>query len=270
MIPKALTKRVQRILKRLYLGRPVESVMLQTVRSRVLDTDVTFCVNMEHDPIQRNHRRGTFYEIKELREIISIFPKDGVFVDIGANVGNHSLFAALFFKAGLVIPFEPNPRAYDLLIQNVLINGLQDRFDLTKLGVGISAAHEGGFAMQKRARNLGAAKMLAGKGNLEVYPGDMLLEGVAPDMIKIDVEGMEMDALAGLDKLLKKHRPMLMIEVDNENEEEFLQWVKAKKYAVLKKYQRYRLNKNYLLVDSKKIKKIEAVFSKENDEKTDG
>lgn len=269
MIPTALTKRVQRILKRLYLGRPVESGMLQTVRCRVLDTDVTFCVNMENDPIQRNHRRGTFYEIKELREIIPIFPKGGVFVDIGANVGNHALFAALHFKAGKVIPFEPNPQAYDLLIQNVLANGLQDTFDLTKLGVGISASHEGGFAMQKRTRNLGAAKMLPGQGDLEVYPGDMLLEGVVPDMIKIDVEGMEMDALAGLSKTLKKHRPMLMIEVDNENENEFLKWANANKYAVLKMYQRYRLNKNYLLVDAKKIKKIEAVFSKEKDEKTE-
>ncbi len=250
-----MTPLVTRILKRLRLGRPVESPQVTLVHAQVMDKDVTFCVNMENDPIQRNHRRGGFYEMHELREIAEIFPKGGTFVDIGANVGNHSLFAALFFGAGKVIPFEPNRLAFQLLIENVLVNGLRDKFDLSKLGVGVSDAQQDGFAMEKRNRNLGAAKMLAGKGKLSVYSGDELLEGIKPAMIKIDVEGMELQVLNGLKKVIKAARPIMLVEVDNTNEEAFLAWAKTQKYAVLKTYQRYRLNKNHLLVDAKDLKK---------------
>ena len=38
------------------------------------------------------------------------------FVDIGANVGNHSLFAATFLNAARVVPVEPNPRCLRLML----------------------------------------------------------------------------------------------------------------------------------------------------------
>jgi Met-10+ like-protein len=55
--------------------------------------------------------KGVFYEREEL-EIIATHFKGGTFVDIGANVGNHSIFAAKFLGASKVIAFEPNPTAY--------------------------------------------------------------------------------------------------------------------------------------------------------------
>ena len=58
--------------------------------------------------------------------------------------------------------------------------------------------------MEKRERNLGGAKMLEGEGELEVFSADELLDGETPDMIKIDVEGMEMKVLKGLTKTLKR------------------------------------------------------------------
>ena len=184
-----MTPEINKILKRLRLGRPVQSRALELTHVRIGEQKVIFCTDMENDPIQRNHRRGQFYEGKELNGLKEVFPKGGTFVDIGANVGNHSLFAAMFLGAGKVVPFEPNPRAYRLLINNVLVNGLEQVFDLSKLGVGLSDMQEGGFAMEKRARNLGGAKMLPGEGKLQVFKGDTLLEGIEPAMIKIDVEG---------------------------------------------------------------------------------
>ncbi|MDA7428832.1 FkbM family methyltransferase [Primorskyibacter aestuariivivens] len=252
--------RIKRINKRLSLGRPVESVKLRLIHTRVLGEPVTFCVNMKNDPIQRNHRRGQFYEMSELSRLRRIFPEGGVFADIGANVGNHTLFAAKFLKASKVIPFEPNPRAFDLLLQNVLVNGLGDVVDLSKLGVGVSDAHSGGFAMQDRERNLGGATMLEGEGDLEVFPGHELLSDVTPDFIKIDVEGMEMKVLSGLEPVLKRCRPILMVEVDNTAEDEFMTWVEAQGYAVLSTHQRYRLNKNHLVCDAGQLETLKAAY----------
>lgn len=245
---------VERILKRLRLGRPVQSRGLDLTHARIEAQRVVFCTDMENDPIQRNHRRGNFYEAKELHRLKEVFAKGGTFVDIGANVGNHSLYAALFLRAGRVVPFEPNPLAYRLLVQNVLLNGLEPVFDLSKLGVGLSDKEEGGFAMEDRARNLGGAKMLSGMGKLQVYRGDTLLAGEKPAMIKIDVEGMEMAVLVGLEGVLKKHKPVLLVEVDNENEDVFMDWAGGAGYKVAETVQRYRLNKNHLLKPKAKTK----------------
>ncbi len=238
---------VEHILKRLRLGRPVQSRAVELTHARIGERRVVFCTDMENDPVQRNHRRGNFYEAKELNGLKGVFAKGGTFVDIGANVGNHSLYAALFLGAARVLPFEPNPLAYRLLVQNVLLNGLEAVVDLSKLGVGLSDTEEGGYAMEQRERNLGGAKMLAGEGRLQVYRGDTLLAGEKPAMIKIDVEGMEMAVLAGLEGVLKKHKPVLLVEVDNENEAGFMDWVKGAGYEVAETVQRYRLNKNHLL-----------------------
>lgn len=243
-----MTPKVERILKQLTFGRPFKLSDATLVHAKVHDQRVTFVTNMERDPIQRNHRKGQFYEQQELDELRAIFPEGGTFVDIGANVGNHSVYAGLFLKAGKIIPFEPNPLAYRVLVHNVLLNGLEDVVDLEKLGVGISDHEKEGFSMQKRDRNLGGAKMIEGKGDLKVYPADELLAGEAPAMIKIDVEGMEMQALGGLEKTIAEHRPILLVEVDNENEEDFMIWAEIHDYDVAQTVQRYKLNKNHLLV----------------------
>lgn len=247
--------------KKIKLGRVLQSGPLDLVHTRVLDKPVTFCVDMENDPIQRNHRRGTFYELNELRALMPIFPDGGTFADIGANVGNHSLFAALFLGAKRVIAVEPNRKAYNLLVNNVLVNGLRDVVDLSKLGVGVSDAHSGGFAMENRKRNLGGAKMLEGKGDLEVFRADELLAEESPDFIKIDVEGMELKALSGLHGVLERCRPIIMIEVDNDNEEAFLAWVDAHGYGTLNVHQRYKQNKNHLIADKKKLAALRKVFT---------
>ncbi len=247
-----MTPHVNRMLKRLRLGRPINSPNLKMTHTRVDDQQVIFCTDMEHDPIQRNHRRGQFYEEKELSGLKDIFPIGGTFLDIGANVGNHSLFAAMFLKAGRVVPVEPNPLAFKLLFQNTLVNRLTGIIDLSRLGVGLSDREEGGFAMEQRARNLGGARMLSGRGELQVLPGDTLFADESPDLIKIDVEGMEMAVLGGLEATIAKHRPVLLVEVDNENEAAFMAWSESAGYDVADTIQRYRQNKNHLLMPVKR------------------
>jgi len=253
-----MTPEIEQILEKLRTEQPINSHNLAMTHTNVDGQRVIFCTDMERDPIQRNNRRGVFYEGKELNNLKEIFPEGGTFLDIGANIGNHSLFAAMILKAGRVVPIEPNPLAYNLLIQNVLVNRLEGVIDLSRLGVGLSDSEADGFAMEKRDRNLGSAKMLSGEGNLRVFRGDSLFADEYPDMIKIDVEGMEMAVLAGLEGVLSKHKPVMLVEVDNENEAAFMEWVKKAGYDVVDTVQRYRQNKNHLLAPKAKADRMHA------------
>ncbi|KIC49195.1 methyltransferase [Tateyamaria sp. ANG-S1] len=243
-----MTPDIQRILKRLRLGRPIQAENVQLTHTSFRDRRLVFCTNMENDPIQRKHRKGSFYELAELTAMEETFPDGGTFVDIGANVGNHTLFAAAFLNAARVIPIEPNPLAYRLLIQNVLLNRLDDIVDLSHLGVGLSDSADSGYAVQKRTRNLGAAQLTkTGKGRLAVHPADDLLKEETPDFIKIDVEGMELKVLNGLKETATRCKPSLLVEVDLENDTAFHGWCKDMGYAVASSTQRYRKNRNYML-----------------------
>jgi len=247
--------------RRLIAGRaPVVSPTLRVVHAHVGGRLVRFCSSMQRDPIQRHHRAGAFYEAEELAALTPLFPRGGTFVDIGANIGNHTLYAALFLGAGRVIPFEPNPLAWELLVTNVLLNDLTGVVALDRLGVGLADRAQGGFAMEARDRNLGGARMLAEGGSLRVERGDAMLADETPDLIKIDVEGMEMAVLSGLDGLLDRCAPVLMVEVDNDNAEGFGAWVARRGYVTLHTHARYAANRNHIIVPEARAEALRAVF----------
>ena len=207
----------------------------------------SFASDRKQDPIQRAHRGGKFYEEPELAIIKSQFPQGGIFVDIGSNIGNHSLFVAAFLQPEKIIPFEPNPLAYKLLLANVAMNGFSPLFDLSYIGFGLSDTRASGFAMSDQHKNLGGARMQSGEGDIETITGDQALEKVTPDFLKTDVEGMEIMVLRGLEATIERAAPTILIEVDQENYDAFDAWVEDHGYEVLKTFQRYRTNKNFLV-----------------------
>lgn len=228
----------------------------QVVRSVIGGTPVYFTVTNTKDVIQREHAAGLFYETEELEIIRRHCPKGAVFADIGANIGNHSLFALLKLGVKKVIPFEPNPVAIAILTSNLGLNGLLGKVDLSHLGLGLSDAAQDGLAMEvtKPNKNLGAGRIVEG-GDLKVIRGDDALAGEKIDFIKIDVEGMEMRVLGGLTETLARCRPALFVEVDESNREAFLAWVPTAGYKVADTYRRYSANENFLLVAEKKVTK---------------
>lgn len=231
---------------RLVSGAPVQFDDVDVIACRIHGRDVRFAVDMEKDPIQRNHRKGRFYEARELEAIRAVLPLNATFVDIGANVGNHSLYVGLFLSPARIIAIEPNPLAYRLLLANVALNGLGQIFDLSHIGIGLSDVEAEGFGMEDRSRNLGAAKMLPDAGEIALSTGDRILADEKPDMIKIDVEGMEMAVLAGLTDTLKRCSPTLFVEVDTANDDAFRNWLEVAGYAISETHQRYKTNRNYL------------------------
>lgn len=222
--------------------------MAEIVCSKVWGKPVFFTITNPKDVIQKKHAQGKFYEEEEL-EIIRRHCRPGmVFCDIGSNIGNHALFALKFLHVAKVILFEPNPVAIALLRSNLTLNGVMDQCDDQHLGYGLSDSSAQGLGMDVPGRNLGAGRMVEGSGDLEVIRGDDALAGQQIDFIKMDVEGMEMRALAGLRETIARTRPILFIEVDMENIDAFQAWVVENRYEVRDTYKRYRANKNFLLV----------------------
>lgn len=143
--------------------------------------------------------------------------------DIGAFEGLVTLFFAR--KAASVITYEPNPRNYRLCVQNVELNGLSN---VQVLQRGISSK-EGYIGLAWDPLMPGA-----GSGNLEIasqitssvkaarsleIPVTTLdadferMNLPRPDFIKIDIEGMELDALKGMLKTIRTFHPDLFIEM---------------------------------------------------------
>lgn len=228
-------------------GEPVFFPDLDVTHCTIHGRSFAFASDRMRDPIQRSHRAGTFYEEPELAMIRAHFPQGGTFVDIGANVGNHSLYVAAFLQPARVVPVEPNPIAGKLLLANIALNNLAAVTDLRLIGMGLSDAAQQDFAMTPRDENLGGAQMVAGEGAIETQRGDDALARYAPDFIKIDVEGMEMQVLTGLEETIARHAPVMLIEVDKSHDTAFHDWCAARGYVLENQLKRYNPNTNYLI-----------------------
>lgn len=199
-------------------------------RHRIEDRDVWFFVANENDAVQRWHAEGAFFEVDELL-LIKQHYRGGTFVDVGANVGNHSLYAALFCDAERIVAFEPDPRSRSILEYNLRLNMVRDRVDLRAVGL----ADKAGQATISRdvALNLGATRLARSDGGtLTLERGDIALAGEKVAFIKIDVEGQEIGVLNGLRGTLGRDRPVIFVEVDNQNRRPFFELVRKLGYSV--------------------------------------
>ena len=227
----------------------------QIARAQIWGQTVLFTVTNPNDAIQKSHLQGQFYEGEELEIIAKYVMPGAVFCDIGANIGNHALFALKYLRISKAIVFEPNPAAIAVLLSNLTLNDVLDRCDTSRLGFGLSDTESSGFKMfVPKRNNLGGGRMVEaeGDGTLDVFRGDDALAGQTADFIKIDVEGMEMKVLAGLSQTIAQQRPRIFVEVDRANTEDFMAWVERYGYGIKARFKRYRANENFMLIPKRR------------------
>lgn len=218
---------------------------------------VRFFVSNDLDEVQGEHRAGRFYEPDELA-IIGRYFRGGTFVDVGANVGNHSLHALLFLDAKKVIAFEPLPAAARLLEINVALNNLQDRFELHKVGLSDTSGFAAPDSDPRKIDNLGATRLTpsSSDSDLKLARGDDVLEE-SVDFIKIDTEGFELRVLEGLRRTIATQRPTLFVEVEDAKRRDFDAMMSEMRYRIAEQFRRYPETVNVLAVP-------EAIPSEEN------
>lgn len=205
------------------------------------------------DPIQAVHTRGHFFELNQLKAHRELIPRNATVIDVGANVGNHTVFYATHTKAGRIYPFEPNPEARTLLAASIgTIEGPKKRVDMTYAANAVG--RDSGFLriVKTFPDNLGATKYGRGKGGEGeaiscVRLDECKFEGQV-FFVKIDVEGMEMEVLAGAEGLVKDQRPIIAVEAHANNRKAFWDWTKAHDYMVIQAFADYLDFMNYIVI----------------------
>lgn len=150
-----------------------------------------------------------FSERVVYEDLISSIKSEDVFYDVGAHIGTYTCFAAQKIKEGRVFAFEPFPKNVERLRENVQLNDL--KVDVIPLALLNSNGVE---EMEIEDDEPGASiNTFIQEGNgdkksieIKTRRGDYLInkgEILPPDVIKIDVEGTELEVLKGLEENLE-------------------------------------------------------------------
>ncbi len=152
------------------------------------------------------------YELEMLQDIQANVSAGDLVLDVGANIGNHTLYLAAIAECK-VISFEPNASLIEALRRSVQINQLSERVTLMPYGVGHTAGR-GHFAALME-ENLGGQSIEIGEGDIRIVALDELELPGRVRLIKVDVEGMELPVLQGAAGLIEKDRPLIYVECIN-------------------------------------------------------
>jgi FkbM family methyltransferase len=175
------------------------------------------------------------YELEVQRVLLERLKPGSVFYDVGANIGFYSLLAAR--QSAQVFAFEPDVQNAESLEHHVRLNSLGAKIEVIRAAVFSTSGYVA----------LEPADFTMGHGNAHVGPttedshstvkvpcttlDDFAQEHVAPDTIKIDVEGAESNVLRGADRLFTHSRPHLICEVHDPENASFIEaWLKIRAY----------------------------------------
>lgn len=158
-------------------------------------------------------------ELAWMRRIIrGIGAPEIAFYDIGANAGFYSIALSKEFPQLRATAFEPVPRTFSLLNENIRLNQSER---ITALNIGLSdeagAATFHTYPSQSGASSL--CENLTGIPTETVTCQLAVLDALMPpaknrvDFVKCDVEGAELMALKGAHETLRVHRPVLFVEM---------------------------------------------------------
>ena len=154
-----------------------------------------------------------------LRDVMQFaYGNQGIFLDVGANTGQHSIFMSRYAKQ--VHAVEPWEAVLKRLRRHIEINRLQNVI-VHPFGLGSENSKQPFFRPPET--NLGTGSFVkefwdanSAEGVLEIRAGDDVFEkaGVAHvGLIKMDIEGYEKPALKGLQRTLQRDRPVVEVEL---------------------------------------------------------
>lgn len=161
------------------------------------------------------------YEPTELAIVLDALPPGATFVDIGANIGCYTLPAARRVgPGGRVLAIEAAPSILPYLENNVSNNGLRN-VEIVATAVG---EREGRVAFHEApANSFGMGSIAPQFGALAVQVRITRLDSILKDrhmpdvhVIKVDVEGFELNVFRGAEETLRTQRPLVLFE--------FLDW----------------------------------------------
>lgn len=195
-------------------------------------TDLPFKMLIETPTEQ--YRADTFWT-KEPETIlwINTFKEDGVFFDVGANIGVYSLYAAHLTRSLFVAAFEPLPANIISLLRNVELNqfkrilpmryAISDKEGICILQIpGNEAGITGAQLIHRpdKRMNYGSSCLVESK-RLDNFPGLP-----RPNYIKIDIDGLELEVVKGMYGILDT-TDSILIEVSSKTKEPIVSFLES-------------------------------------------
>jgi FkbM family methyltransferase len=213
-------------LRRVIMSSPEFAALMQQSRqAKWVSTDVLGRFTMWLNLSDRYVSSGCLHddwEPSETKFMASRLGAGDVVLDVGANIGWFSLVAARAIgKRGTVHAFEPRPDTVAMLKRTIADNDLReqvivwelalaDRWESSRLYWEKGTDNPGySFLEPSNSALLTEFESVAVKSAVL----DELLPDIAPDLIKIDVEGAEPRALSGAKQAIRRRRPVIVSEL---------------------------------------------------------
>lgn len=169
-----------------------------------------------------------FYSGGQLKILDNLLQPEMTFVDIGANQGEFTVFAAKRLTKGQVISFEPVSTVFKKLELNIKANNFKN-VKLIQKGLGSQkgffTVYSSGEESKDGTLNEGLYTIHSTIKRNEVYEtieiicfDDFIEEQNINkiDVMKIDIEGAELEALKGAKKTIESSKPIIIMEVNEE------------------------------------------------------
>jgi FkbM family methyltransferase len=151
----------------------------------------------------------SFYELDLLMKCRELYIPGTAVIDVGANIGNHSVFFGTILNAP-VYAFEPYAPNHDLLEINIAANALEGQVIPTNCALG--DINGSGSIHPGPPTNLGTTSVSFGIGETQVRTLDSLSIPTPIGLLKIDVEGAETAVLRGATIIIQRWLPDIVVE----------------------------------------------------------
>jgi len=187
----------------------------------IRNSDTLFCGNIESYIDSQIYLFGG-YEQNLIKTFLNEIPADrrGKVLDIGANVGNHSLEFSRAFNS--VESFEPNPMLWAQFEKNIKLNNIMN-VNLHKVGLSDFDSELILYMIDKPNHGLGTFSTveqydlpIKATSKCTVHNGSKFLSEIGVgqvDAVKIDVQGFEPEVMKGLYEVLLRDKPIIWFEI---------------------------------------------------------
>jgi FkbM family methyltransferase len=175
-------------------------------------------LNLQNWSDRRAYFSGRYYQPDITRVLEQLLQPGDQYVDVGANVGMTALLArSQIGPAGKGLAFEPNPIAFDRLAEHFQSNGIAN-FQLVPCAVADRESVQWLFVPRDEMLlgTLVPEKAEGQRVEVRTVPAHSYVaefDTTKPTLIKIDVEGYEVQVLHGLRSLLARPNVMVVIEI---------------------------------------------------------
>ena len=161
---------------------------------------------------------GEFSQL-EAKVFEQICKDKDVVIEVGANIGTHTINLSKLVGEGFVIAFEPQRLVFQTLCANLAINSISNVYAFQE-----AVSNENGTIMIPecdftKTNNFGGINIEnAKKGTLvnKIKLDNFMNRISSLKLLKIDVEGMEIGVIKGAVELIKKFRPIIYVENDRQ------------------------------------------------------